>query len=613
MTDLLEIGVSVDTAPIVKLTQAFDKANASYTKLDKAFNEGKITAQQYAAGINQVDNALSNIKGRIEKSAQATETYGNLLQKSQDKAKRFGLVTQQAGYQIGDFIVQVQSGTNAFVAFGQQATQMVGFLPSVAEELGLAASAASKWMLGLSIVVPLVTAIGAAWMRTGEDTKKAVDTVANNIKSLQDTVNKAHLDNIKIGFKVDEDSVAKVREDMIKAQMAVAEDVLRINQLKGIGGRATAFVGMSQEQVDAQQAIINNGQKILDQLAAEKEARRILAGQGSAAAAVQAKLVSDKAEELRKIKEQAVAQQTAADKSTYLKNVFHAMAGETSSVSSYLLTWPKLLDSAAAAAQRINFAKLANLNSGMMGRAGGKGQGESRDYSLGAWQTTLPDVSSSGASGGGGNSAIESLIDSLKTEQEKIDEWYKISQTSLQSASDQELAIIGGRHEAELRLEEEHQKRLSEIKNVSQNTQLQDTATFFGGLAAVAQAGGDKMTKVARVFSAAQALTNSYLAFTQVLADPSLVGRPWARFGMAASALASGLQAVAAIKSGSSGSISSHGSVGTSSAAAAPAPQQVLIQGLKPTDMFSGEQLSSLFDSLYKENRNRGMVFMVQR
>ena len=41
---------------------------------------------------------------------------------------RFGMYAQQVGYQVGDFFVQVQSGTSALVAFGQQGTQLAGVM-----------------------------------------------------------------------------------------------------------------------------------------------------------------------------------------------------------------------------------------------------------------------------------------------------------------------------------------------------------------------------------------------------------------------------------------------------------------------------------------------------
>jgi hypothetical protein len=164
-----------------------------------------------------------------------------------------------------------------------------------------------------------------------------------------------------------------------------------------------------------------------------------------------------------------------------------------------------------------------------------------------------------------------------------------------------------------------HQEELTNIERMRQTTQIKDAGTFFGGMAEIAKVGGEKTAKAVRIFSAVQALTNSYLAFTQILADPSLIGRPFARFGLAASALASGLSAVAAIKSGGggisggSGGGKSPASVEPSTTTAPATPQTVMIQGIKPTDIFTGEQLSTLFDSLYKENRNRGMVFQVAR
>jgi hypothetical protein len=41
--------------------------------------------------------------------------------------------------------------------------------------------------------------------------------------------------------------------------------------------------------------------------------------------------------------------------------------------------------------------------------------------------------------------------------------------------------------------------------------------------------------------------------------------------------------------------------------------QTVYISGLDPNALFTGEQLANLFDSFYKENDNRGKVFVVAR
>ena len=64
---------------------------------------------------------------------------------------------------------------------------------------------------------------------------------------------------------------------------------------------------------------------------------------------------------------------------------------------------------------------------------------------------------------------------------------------------------------------------------------------------------------------------------------------------------------------GSLGSVGSggSGSIATPSAATEAAPQRVLVEGIGPNDLISGTQLSEIFDRLYEENENRGLVFQI--
>lgn len=101
--------------------------------------------------------------------------------------------------------------------------------------------------------------------------------------------------------------------------------------------------------------------------------------------------------------------------------------------------------------------------------------------------------------------------------------------------------------------EERHAQEVSRIRAAQQNAALSGYATFFGNMAQAAQAGGDRTSKIVKAFSIAQGILNSYLAYTQVLADPSLMGRPFLRTALAASTLAAGLGAVAQMKSGGGG------------------------------------------------------------
>jgi hypothetical protein len=159
-------------------TQAINRFRSSY---DQAYSVQQKTLQlktmlrQAIANetmtVREAGAELLRYKQALIASNHAQTGFGKSM-------NRTGVLTQQAGYQVGDFLVQVQSGTNPMVAFGQQATQLVGAL----YYLPPAALAARTSILGLSvsfgamlpiigIALPLITALGAAWMRSRASAK----------------------------------------------------------------------------------------------------------------------------------------------------------------------------------------------------------------------------------------------------------------------------------------------------------------------------------------------------------------------------------------------------------------------------------------------------------
>lgn len=115
---------------------------------------------------------LARLKTQYDEYTQGIARAGNIFENGATRSTRsmnaMGMATQQVGYQVGDFLVQVQSGTNWMVAFGQQATQAVGVLGIMNPSLiGIGAA--------LGIIIPLVTAVGAAWMKHNEALEKAKD------------------------------------------------------------------------------------------------------------------------------------------------------------------------------------------------------------------------------------------------------------------------------------------------------------------------------------------------------------------------------------------------------------------------------------------------------
>ena len=191
---------SVMETEIERLRLKFDAAYAGGQLFEQQLQEinaanrlGVMTDQQREQSVAELTTRFQQFEKAVAAGdAGALRRFAQGLQDSQKGLARYGVVMQQTGYQVGDFLVQVQSGTNAFVAFGQQATQLAGLLTMSMNPKIVALGAA------LSIVIPLVTAVAAAFMRTAEDSEKAtkaVDQQKAAYDRLLDTIRQIRLEN----------------------------------------------------------------------------------------------------------------------------------------------------------------------------------------------------------------------------------------------------------------------------------------------------------------------------------------------------------------------------------------------------------------------------------
>ena len=147
-----------------------------YTKelndLAVARKRGIIGANEQAAAVARLNTQMKAGTGVFANSAAGMQVVGK-------RANRAGVLAQQAGYQFGDFAVQVQSGTNIMVAAGQQATQLVGTFSMLAKSTKMIGIFA-----GLGVIIPILTGIGAYLMRTAE----ASDEAAKSTEELDDRI-----------------------------------------------------------------------------------------------------------------------------------------------------------------------------------------------------------------------------------------------------------------------------------------------------------------------------------------------------------------------------------------------------------------------------------------
>lgn len=648
-------------------------------ELNMAQREGIITSQQYEAQLESLSREFTQFKNGTAAAGNQFVAANTMAQRS---TNQLGVVMQQTGYQVGDFLVQVQSGTNWMVAFGQQATQLVGVLPLLSGTLGVGVGTLTALSAGLGIAIPLLTAFGAYWLRASEEAKKSegkLSELEQRLKSLDNSLQDwlRTKEAAALGLTVDE-LLGTQELGKAEANLKAAKDELK--EIKDLLSVETfADFGKTAEQLEMQRQVIEAiaSESAEYQAALEKvmEAENRLADLRRKHGEEQYKRFS---EEYRQLNDQIelinVANQYGQESVEYiraeaeqrrqtyaiqvdqmditeaqkiaLKNVYDIILDNQTATDVFRQKMSDTADQAARLATNMENSamawsefQLAQITAQNPGQTTGTGIDslDIQSQGLGAFlppswggDGTTGSTSRRGSGGGGRSKKEDTGIGSfamslLDDQQAEIDAWRTDSLAKLQEFNAMELELLGGHNAAKVLIEEEYQRKIDALQQADRSRSLSLYGDLFGSMAQLAEQGGKKTFGIWKAFSIAQATINSYRAFTEVLADPSFVGRPWERGIAAAAVLASGLAQVSSIasttfgggsgggKKSAGGSISSGGSSNISTpTAATEAPQQVLIQGLEPGMRLSPEELQEIFDQIYEENGRRGTIFKVE-
>ena len=107
--------------------------------------------------LNDVSKATGDLSESIGRAQKSTRKLGNQFNGTAVATNKFAKgAMQQAGYQIADFAVQVQNGTSAVQAFGQQGSQMLAVFGPAGAILGAVVA------VGSALTTVLIGVAGAS-------------------------------------------------------------------------------------------------------------------------------------------------------------------------------------------------------------------------------------------------------------------------------------------------------------------------------------------------------------------------------------------------------------------------------------------------------------------
>lgn len=163
--------------------------------------------------LKAIDNAtapLRKVQNEIDKTANATRNLGGAMGSATKDTRKFAMgALQQAGYQVGDFAVQVANGTSKMQAFGQQAPQMLQIFGPIGAVVGAA--------------VAIFAAFGVAVAKSGGQVSESAAMQIAAIEGLNDAIKETFTNINEMRFGGSAAEFAKSEIGKLKAEMSAIE------------------------------------------------------------------------------------------------------------------------------------------------------------------------------------------------------------------------------------------------------------------------------------------------------------------------------------------------------------------------------------------------------
>ena len=230
------------------LQQEFDKYNRKLKQNQAELKRIKMATDPVYAADQKLKNMKRLLRSEIEQGNMSLREAGaemlryrksvnsmtTAVQLSGKAARRKEVAFQQAGYQVQDFIVQVQAGTNPLIAFSQQGSQLAGFFA------GPWGAAIGVGIAAVSTLTMVVLSLNQALNGLQEELK----TVSDDLElSLSGASSKAVLEaNKEIAKKMGE--IYDIENK--KLDLTYADAVVR----ETIGDYQSAYASKQKETVD---------------------------------------------------------------------------------------------------------------------------------------------------------------------------------------------------------------------------------------------------------------------------------------------------------------------------------------------------------------------------
>ena len=200
----IKLVFEADTAPVDRAIRLLDNLEAEIRDVERAEKSGLISRKRATAETARLNQQITRLNTAAKGSAKDFRVFEKSLYGSGKAMRQKEIAMQQAGYQLQDFIVQVQAGTNPLIAFSQQGSQLAGFF-------------AGPWGAAIGLGIAALGGLGTALLGTSgkaKDLTEQLDELADAFAAYTDIVNTNAIAQVNDEFGQTSSILVQIQRDL---------------------------------------------------------------------------------------------------------------------------------------------------------------------------------------------------------------------------------------------------------------------------------------------------------------------------------------------------------------------------------------------------------------
>jgi len=218
-------------------------------------------ARSATQNLQKAQNAVNDLDRRIKRSTGSLNRNANAYNKNAVATNKWAKgALQQAGYQVGDFFVQVGGGTNALQAFGQQGAQLAGIFGPMGA------------VVGAGIAIFSAVAVAVQKSANGFDTMSgAVDRARDSLKKSREEMKKQRDEIALLSLGLSNITQLELRRGIAVTRTAIAEKQAQIQKTQARFEEAGPRGDAAEEMNKRRQEALKNSKDGLNALKEQSE------------------------------------------------------------------------------------------------------------------------------------------------------------------------------------------------------------------------------------------------------------------------------------------------------------------------------------------------------